>query len=550
MEVHDFPLDLLRFIVSTYLLYSPYSDTNYFCRDIYRVSCGKYSLRSFLSCCKRLRNEIGPYLIYFDLRSKHSVRFVTDQAFHDRVISLVVNPKLQIGLHFGHKTPPEPIPEDMIKRNSNHIHALIFGEVRGHQEMVQHFPSLDDVQIMYTDGVWKSNDPSNFASVYDLSIICANTIPDLDEGMFQKIRFLRIDDATNVTRIPALPLVERLELTGLKNLKTIDVAGCPNLKELQIAKSDFHNILNLRNISTLFLGWLTDITDISCLTGVVDLTLSEVPVVTGWEALQANCEKLKISRNWALKSFKNCRFQKLKMLHLSWCHNFVDLSEVNQVEELKLKHCGDLADLSPLRKGVGNVKKISLSYCLEVTNFSPLNGIPEVKLDGDLRVTVWKEFGNHEKSLKLYGFNNLKAVPLIKNIRCLEIAFCFELKSLGSKTFSQLKKLIVEDAKQLTKLPVLPNLEHFELCGAGISLFDTDNFPNLKFLRLTRCEKLQAIILRQILKLFEVNACPKLMGVVMKSEEQKYKLPHPKEEETNPMIIYKSIPFNSPPFAN
>jgi hypothetical protein len=140
----------------------------------------------------------------------------------------------------------------MIKRNANHIHTLFFGEARGHQEMVQHFPFLDDVHIMYTDGVWKSNDPSNFANVYDLSIVCANPIPDLDEGICQNIRCLRIDAAVNVTRIPALPLVERLSLTDLKNLKTIDVTGCPNLKRLRIERSDFHDIVRLKNISTLF----------------------------------------------------------------------------------------------------------------------------------------------------------------------------------------------------------------------------------------------------------------------------------------------------------
>jgi hypothetical protein len=134
---------------------------------------------------------------------------------------------------------------------------------------------------------------------------------------------------------------------------------------------------------------------------VIDLTLFEVPVVTGWEALQANCEKLSVYRNWRLKSFKSCHFQKLKVLRLTSCFSFNDLTEVNQVEELELEYCTDLINLFSLRKGVGNVKKIFLSFCLKVTDFSPLNGIPEVKLDGDLRVTVWNELGNHEKSLKL-----------------------------------------------------------------------------------------------------------------------------------------------------
>jgi hypothetical protein len=231
--IQSLPIDIVRCIFYDYLISSPYSELT---KPLHPVEnkfpLGLTELRNFLSCNRRVCSDWSRDLIYFNLSKKWTVLFVQDFTFRDRVIALVKDPTRQIGLNVSGPVMCDAVTDEMIRKNCNHVHCIYFPPFLINSRVYL----IDNVNILHFAGDCQIPDLSSFNNTVELSVSAVFKFPEIYPDALQKVRYLFIDFAPNITRIPALPQLERLQLKHVENLQEIDILGCPNLKEVSLSQ--------------------------------------------------------------------------------------------------------------------------------------------------------------------------------------------------------------------------------------------------------------------------------------------------------------------------
>jgi Leucine-rich repeat (LRR) protein len=311
-------------------------------------------------------------------------------------------------------------------------------------------------------------------------------------------------------------LAELTELTGLF------LADC-NIQDLS-------PLINLKNLSRLYLSKCQNIDDLSALrnlSSLTELTLSDCTKITTLSPISNFKELINLNISGCnnlreLSPLEN--LNALKSLNLSKCNKINDLtaiSKLNTLIELDLSGCRKINDLTPL-SGLSSLSYLNLSGCenlVELSPLSPICSLTFLDLSYNENITNLNSFSELRmlSDLNLFGCENLcdiNSISELKLIRKLNLSYCqiTDLNSLSS--MSLLKHLELEGCDGLEK-QLKPISELFEITFLNLSgckklcdLTPLSGLKNLSILNLGSCTKLTDLSpLSQLKKLISLNLC-------------------------------------------
>ncbi len=286
----------------------------------------------------------------------------------------------------------------------------------------------------------------------------------------------------------AFPLLEDLTFTGSTQIRTINLAGIPNLKKLNVS-GNFTLLLGLDVSSVPLLEYL------DC--NMCDLNYLDVSMLTQLKELMCANNRLPALNLTGLTQLTKleCGGNKIVTLNLSsnTLLKYVDCSN-NLITNLNLNGLNELQDLNfNINKIAGTV---NLSALQNLQNLDAgLNDYTSLDVSG-LQNLIDASFSNAQllTSLDLTGCINLTGLGLsgtkiassdltmLTNLEYLNIQFQDYITTLNVSGLLRLKKINLELTPALTNFisTQLPALETINFENSSISRVDLENSPLLR----------------------------------------------------------------------
>ncbi|XP_019167597.1 PREDICTED: protein SUPPRESSOR OF npr1-1, CONSTITUTIVE 1-like [Ipomoea nil] len=377
----------------------------------------------------------------------------------------------------------------------------------------------------------------NFAMMPNLKYLNLSKCKKLKEihpsvGNLMKLDVLNLDGCSNIEKLPCfdqeMKNITRLDLTSCSSLvETPNFAMMPNLKYLNLSKceklKEIHpSIVNLTKL---------DVLDLDGCSKLDKLPSFDQEMLNITRLDLTSCSSLLETPNFAM-------MPKLKYLNLSKCEKLKEIHQsvgnLTELDVLNLDGCSYLEKFSSFDKEMKNITNLDLTSCsslLETPNFAMMPNLKYLNLSKCEKLKeIHPSVGNLSKLdiLDLDGCCNLEKLPYfykeMKNITRLDLTFCSSLletpnfammpnlKYLNISKCEKLKEihpsvgnlteldvLDLDGCNKIEKLPSfdqeMKNITHLDLTSCS-SLLETPNFammPNLKYLNLSKCEKLKEI---------------------------------------------------------
>ncbi|XP_031101969.1 TMV resistance protein N-like [Ipomoea triloba] len=412
-----------------------------------------------------------------------------------------------------------------------------------------------------------------------------------------KLTYLDLSSSNSLLETPnfaMMPNLVNLNLSGCEKLKTIhpfvgnltklvklNLSGCKNLAKLSGFNQLFvrtPNFAMMPNLEYLYLSKCEKLKEIHPSIG--NLMQLEILNLSGCYNLEKLPNFNQEMKNITLLDLRLCSslletlnfamMPNLKYLYLSYCGKLKEIhpsiENLTKLDILKLDGCSNLEKLPNFNKEMKKITRLNLRFCsslFETPNFAMVPNLKYLYLSKCVKLKeIHPSVGNFTELVEfdLYGCSNIEKLPSfnqeMKYITCLELRFCRSL--LETPNFAMmpnLKYLYLSKCEKLKEIhPSITNLTElveFDLNGCSnleklpsfnqemknitclelrccSSLLETPNFammPNLKYLYLSKCEKLKEIHpsvgnLTQLVK-FDLNGCCNIEKLPSFNEEMK-----------------------------
>jgi MoxR-like ATPase len=305
--------------------------------------------------------------------------------------------------------------------------------------------------------------------------------------------------------------LEDLEICQCKDLSEVDIKSCKKLKRLKLNFSDKFTKLSVAQLQDL-----------------EELEISKFVDSYDWttQKFSADLSELKIDSYHKLKRLRIDNVQDLKE---------IDFSRLQELEELEILKCGSLnvsnlkecKKLKRLRISCKNIKEI---------NFSCLKNLENLEIY-DYNGPFSLDLRGCQQLIKLSFYNvNLEMIDLsgLQELQELDIISCDNVDVLNTEEYSKLKKLKIDNVKNLAVVNCsrTPNLEELEvktcqdfpvLCIENLQKLtslkvmeenfkkiDFSSLQNLEILEILNCNNLSALDLENCRKF-----CLKLKSLML-----------------------------------
>ncbi|PRQ36253.1 putative P-loop containing nucleoside triphosphate hydrolase, leucine-rich repeat domain, L [Rosa chinensis] len=322
--------------------------------------------------------------------------------------------------------------------------------------------------------------PSDFQAnkLVNLDISWSHEITRLWEGRknFSRLTCMNLCHCTSLKKLP--------DLSGIPNLKELDLSGCESLKELP----DLSGIPNLKKLDLSGCESLKKLPDLSGIRNLIEFDLS-------------GCESLKKLPD--ISGIPN-----LKVLDLSGCESLKklpNLSGIPNLKELDLSGCESLKKL-PNLSGIPNLEGLNLSGCVSLKELPDFCGIPNLKelelyeCIGLVEIPDSIRFLNKLVTLNVGGCSNLIMFPRkinLKSVETISISYCKleEFSEVGEE-MGFLRKLVIRGTcikelhPSITRLIRLENLDLRDSQNLTTLPYNIYELHNLKALDASGCSKL------------------------------------------------------------
>ena len=185
---------------------------------------------------------------------------------------------------------------------------------------------------------------------------CTNLKIDFWQSAAVYAKFETID-------ISDCPGVQRMMLSVMPQLTSVDVSGCTNLQFLNT---------NQCNLTTLDVSGCTSLQTLQCLDNPLTnldvsgcINLQNLKITEGWDGICSNLTSLDLSDCSALQTL-NCRNNPLTSLDLSNCPALYELNcDGNRLTSLDLSSCPDLYELSC---SSNQLTTLDVSFCPDLSS--------------------------------------------------------------------------------------------------------------------------------------------------------------------------------------
>ncbi|XP_019184969.1 PREDICTED: TMV resistance protein N-like isoform X2 [Ipomoea nil] len=311
-------------------------------------------------------------------------------------------------------------------------------------------------------------------------------------------------------------LLETPNFAKMLNLVNLNLSGCGKLKTIHTSIGNLKKLvkLNLRKCSNLgkFPSFNQEMKSITHLDLSHCRSLSETPNFF----MMPNLEYLLLSKCEKLKEIHSSLGNLTELVELDFdgCSNLEKLPSFNQeiksIIRLDIKNCSSLLE-TPNFAMMPNLKYFGLSMCEKLKEIHPslgnLTELVKLDFDGCSNIEKLPSFNQEIKRITCLDIRNCSSLletpnfAMMPNLEYLQLSECEKLKEIHP-SFGNLAKLVEFDFDGCTNLEKFPSLnqEIKSITRLDIrncrSLLETPNFammPNLKYLWLSKCEKLKEI---------------------------------------------------------
>jgi len=320
------------------------------------------------------------------------------------------------------------------------------------------------------------------------------------------------------------------QLATLKNLKSLSLVDCNNLKDIAF-------LANLTNLESLVLpdpSHLIDITPLEACKKLKKIICSVDDRIFELLTSFTNLQELGALRGTITdNAFKNIiKLTKLHTLKLSDIHSIHDLSplkELTTLKNLELRHCVEVANLEPLA-AMTRLESLNLQECEAIQDFSPLAQLTNLQSlnleyskikDISPLATLTKLQSLHLRycsqisdSSPLKNLTKLQELSLgykmtdatifdnLTNLESLDLAYCNNLENLNFLTkLKKLRSLTIEDCKQVSEKLLLEIVT---------------NLQNLSYLNINGCRNITKKNIRSLADL------PRLESLIVSDNSSRY----------------------------
>jgi hypothetical protein len=448
-----FPRDVLCLIANYFL-----KEENYRNKRVFPFS---YDWRNFMNTNKRCFGEWKKESQRIVLSSFHAENFVKSSAFRERILQLIMNPRLQLDLTFECEVYYGRKQLKIELKELNFIRKLYI------QETVECYKMIPDVIDIEELALYNSpvDDLSYWSHVKSLTILPnyftsrnvfdVSSLQNLEKGVF------KISHCTNYQL--------------LSNLKWLEISRCESITDVNCFQNIPHlglhycpgitDVSSLGNVRELNLSYCSNITDVSCLGKVHTLDLSHCPVWDLSRLIEVHSLKFEEFQGTDLSGL-----QRIVILNIAYSPAVTVIPPLRFLEELDIRECRQISSLSGLNKlkalvfsdqsqiSFGREELFSQLRQLEFYNTGAagegqgLQGIPE-------DVVPWLQRNLHslviDESARLTGFT----FPFLANLRSLKITLYSSQLSLSIPAIPSLGYLTISNC----------SVETVHICGGSDS---------------------------------------------------------------------------------
>eukprot|EP01018_Ginkgo_biloba_P036025 Gb_36253 [translate_table: standard] len=329
-----------------------------------------------------------------------------------------------------------------------------------------------------------------------------------------KLKCLRLWNRCDVLEFPTI-----LEGLLLENIRVLS-----KLRRISFNMSQMNELKVLR---VSYCESLTELPGLGSLKLLTELELRSCTELAELPPLPRGLVQARIEWCSRLKtiSFDMSQMNELKLLRVCYCESLTELpglGSLKSLTELKLKSCTELAELSPLPRGlvqariegcsrlktisfdmsqINEVKVLHLSYCeslKELPGLGSLKSLTELKLKNCTELAKLPPLPRGLVQVCIEGCSRLKTISFdmsqMNELKVLCVSYCkslTELPGLGSlKWLTELELSYTE----LTELPPLPKglvQARIGWCSRLKTIsFDMSQMNELKVLHVSDCKSL------------------------------------------------------------
>jgi hypothetical protein len=356
-----------------------------------------------------------------------------------------------------------------------------------------------------------------------------------------------------------IPMIK--DVSHLKHVHTLILNGCDYVTDVSA----------LDSVNTLNLGGCRNLKDISSLVHVTNLDISCCEEILSFDSLGRQ-KKLNLSDNYQLEQSSMPSFSNVRELILDACWNISDISCLTNVrklsisdlpnllvinvvlpalEEVKMFKCSNLINVS----GLSQVKKLKLGRCIKLANISVLRNLQEFILSECYSITTLQGLEKNLTKLSLTGMDFITDLSILTNLKVLALNACSVEYGLSSLINLEIFRYvgtyyhsILDQMRYLYHFHTLKKWKIFEFSGEVVtsnssSAFNSilqqwefgqpnslDNlkyfslsynyniktfsyFSNLIAIHLSNLFELESISFCSQIKFLELRSCPKVTEI-------------------------------------
>jgi hypothetical protein len=395
-------------------------------------------------------------------------KFIFDLNFRDSILSKIKDPRFQLCLTYSFPAESETgeITQNersflelllthqsnklAIKENTNGIEKIPgwigFLNQRNYvrlekNDTVENFQGLESLNRLKLQDFTALSDISPFSQ---LSSLCLRQCPLVkDVSALKKLKRIVLEFCDGIEDISPLSHVYYIVINGCENIariscltqnEKIDIRWCPNINDAKQWKNEVARSVASDMITTATL--------------MAGFPNAEIMTLFAYEDTRnfAINPKLRWIEVYTSVLTDTSRLSSLHHVVLCDCNNLKELKELENVQNLIVKFCSTLSDIS---KVGGNNKNVYFEDCPLIKDFSSLREVPRIWIKGCFGFTNGYDIAG-AKIIILDSCSNISDVSMLGNAEEVELRGCDGITSIEG--LENVPTIVIENCQHLKSL--------------------------------------------------------------------------------------------------
>jgi hypothetical protein len=424
----------------------------------------------FMRTSKRLFEGVKKETYRLTIRSSDMKKFLFDLNFRDAILSKIKDPRLQLCLTYTFPAPLYALTYRITHKKQTVLQKLLacqsyklvikenttgIEEIPGwinflnqrtyvrleRNETLKRFEGLKSLKHLKLQNFNALSDISNLSCLISLSLRSCPSVKDVsalkklkkvvlefcdeieDISPLGHVCFIAINSCENITKI-----------SSLTNNEKVSVFGCHNITDARQWKNEVARFVesDVTNTAELMAGF----------PNAEVMTLFDY-IETRNVSIGSKLKCLKLDNSF-LRDMTS--LSSLFTVVLYACNNMKMLNGLETVQNLSIKWCSALCDISNLGKGNRNVL---IESCRMINDFSSLREVPRVRIKRCCGFTNGYDIAG-AKIIIVDSCSNITDVSMLGNAEQVELQSCDGITSL--RGFENVPMIVIENCGNLISL--------------------------------------------------------------------------------------------------